>query len=161
MKDISFKRKLKHLKKDFQRRNILFLDRINEIKKFFFQYGAYCANENNLERILKFENNDSRRFKKLLIRLGKAAKKKNSLVRVIDIINIISDESCCYVFENYECVKISDPREIIFYKYYKIKKTHLHLNRSLYNESMQIQFYQLSMFLLCRHHFLIKYVLIW
>jgi hypothetical protein len=123
MKDIPFKRKLKHLKKDFQRRNILFLDRINEIKKFFFQYGAYCANENNLERILKFENNDSRRFKKLLIRLGKAAKKKNSLVRVIDIINIISDESCCYVFENYECVKISDPREIVFYKYYKINAT--------------------------------------
>jgi hypothetical protein len=123
MKDIPFKRKLKLLKKDFQRKNISFLDKIYEIKKFFFQYGAYCANENDLERILKFKDNDSRRFKKLLIRLGKAAKKKNSLVRVNDIINSISDEPCCYCFVNNEWVVISDPREIVFCKYYKINAT--------------------------------------
>ena len=56
MKDIPFKRKLKHLKKDFQRKNTPFLERFDEIKKFFFQYGSYCTSESELELILKFKD---------------------------------------------------------------------------------------------------------
>jgi hypothetical protein len=124
MKDIPFKRKLKHLKKDFQRKNTPFLERFDEIKKFFFQYGSYCTSESELELILKFKDADSRRFKKLLIRLGKAAKKKNSLVRVHDIITTItSNKPCYYCYETYKWIEISDPREILFYKYYKINAT--------------------------------------
>ena len=124
MKDIPFKRKLKHLKKEFQRKNTPFLEKADEIQKFFFQYGAYCTYTSDLETILKFGDAHSRRFKKLLIRLGKAAKKKNSLVRVDDIIKTIKDNKpCYYCYETYKWIEISDPREIPFYKYYKVNAT--------------------------------------
>lgn len=124
MKDIPFKRKLKHLRKEFQRKNTPFIEKADEIKKFFFQYGAYCSYTSDLEIILKFGDAHSRRFKKLLIRLGKAAKKKNSLVRVDDIIATTKDNKpCYYCHETYKWIEISDPREIPFYKYYKVNAT--------------------------------------
>jgi hypothetical protein len=124
MKDIPFKRKLKHLKKEFQRKNTSYFEKADEIKKFFFQYGAYCSYTSELEIILKFGDAYSRRFKKLLIRLGKAAKKKNSLVRVNDIITTIKgNKPCYYCYETYKWIEISDPREILFYKYYKVSAT--------------------------------------
>jgi hypothetical protein len=124
MKAVPFKRKLKHLKKKFQRENVDSYNTRKELNLFVADYGAYFDYISDLEVIIRLKDGDSRRFKKLLIRLGKAAKKKNSIVRVFDILNFIRQG---YVrnpddFKNH----ITDPRNIPFYKAFKVKKHFVH-----------------------------------
>ena len=124
MKSIPFKRKLKHLRKKFQRENLNSYNARKELNLFIADYGAYFDYISDLDAILRLKDRDSRRFKKLIIRLGKAAKKKNSIVRVFDVLNFIRQG---YVrnpddFKNY----ITDPRNIPFYKAFKVKKLYVH-----------------------------------
>jgi len=120
MKAVPFKRKLKHLKKKFQRENKNSYETRKELNLFMADYGAYCDYSSDLEVILRFKDADSRRFKKLLIRLGKAAKKKNSIVRVYDLISLIKYG---YVYDPSSLRnRYSDARQIPFYKLFKIIK---------------------------------------
>lgn len=120
MKEVPFKRKLKHLKKKCQRENLDSLGIKNELNQFFAQYGAYCDYSSDLNDILRFKDADSRRFKKLVIRLGKVAKKQNSVVRVYDLISLIKYG---YAYDPSSLRNhFTDARQIPFYKCFKIIK---------------------------------------
>jgi hypothetical protein len=74
MKAVPFKRKLKHLKKKFQRENLDSYNTRKELNLFMADYGAYFDYISDLEVILRLKDGDSRRFV-----LEKLQKRKTAL----------------------------------------------------------------------------------
>lgn len=134
MTNIPFKRKLKHLKKNLQREKASYWEKRNKILEFFKPYGA-DADIRDMEKILRLNDKDSKRFKKLLVRIGKAAKRQNSAVKVCDLLDFVKNERIVDPSHKtlplfYDFKFITDARKIPFYKFYKVK-TVIHYERDI------------------------------
>ena len=83
MKNISNRRKIKHLIKSIQRD---YTAGHKELKLFFAEMGVYMNNSYSLYQIIKlFDMKKTQRLMKLCRRLGNAAKKRNCFVMFTEI----------------------------------------------------------------------------
>lgn len=128
MKTIPFRRKLKHFAKNAQRDNALGRtdsDAKKEFRNFFINLGVYVHNRVTPSVLLRLPLDKCKRFYKLCKRLGKAAKKKNSIIDGHTLLNMVE---WGFIFDSNSgsSDKIHDPRKIPFLKFFKVDVVQSH-----------------------------------
>lgn len=128
MKTIPFRRKLKHFAKNAQRENALGkTDSVakKEFQNFFINLGVYVHGRVTPSILLGLPLDKCKRFYKLCKRLGKAAKKTDSIIDGHTLLNMVQ---WGFIFDRNSGSpdKIHDPRKIPFLKFFRVDVVQSH-----------------------------------
>lgn len=134
MKNIPFRRKLKHIIKNNQRNKALKITVSEDaLKDYFLEMNVYIGNL-NAATFLNTSTQKTARFYKLCRRLGNAAKKQNKIIDGRLLWNIVS----WGYFLSDSNQRISDPRQIPFLKFFKVDVIQKHSVFVLDNDEQSV-----------------------
>jgi len=122
MKNIPFRRKLKHIVKNKQRNNALKIPETgDDLKDYFLEMNVFMSNS-DASYLLKTSHKKTARFYKLCKRLGNAAKKQEKIIDGRLLWNIVE----WGYFLNESGKRVSDPREMPFFKFFRVDVVQTH-----------------------------------
>ena len=123
MKNVPFRRKLKHFIKNAQRCSALNIENPDKLEDLFLNMGVYYKNV-CAHTLLNSGKKKSDRFYRLCKRMGSAARKKGMFVDGMSLWQIVD---WGFMYDSVDSsVKITDPREMKFMKFFKIDVVRTH-----------------------------------